>query len=688
LRSGRAWRFGKGCTLVVCVISISAIRGLGQSTDAQDASKPLETPWVETTAVSLMLLDVVVTDKDGKPVHGLTREDFSLTLNGRKRSIYSVDDLCPLVAEPLRPDSLTPPSGAEPEPIAACSTPTEPDTERVSYVLYLDFGQLQLDGRDIAINEARRFIRETMVPEDRAMLVAYSSLAGLRELTHWTGDRDLLLTALQSAETDPVWLDPFPAQFWNRVRECESCCKVCGGCPDCCPVCLTNPRDEYQHGRRSLKALKSYLMRIEAVPGRKVLLLFHQNEILFPARFYPVQEIQVGDHLSMLDEVGAEATNSRTVIYPAYSGSQPNLFDPLANQAVNLGANLADFTGGAYNRTAALLPDLTGAAGRGNACVYRIAIEPKVTSHGDIYRAVVRVRGRRVPYQYRLLFLTAMDRSWRQITNVLIDPARGGDLPVVTTVVPLGPAGKKWRAKVQVAFEVDDLLLIPAGEDLLGGWEVGGLLERGDGRAVARMLGVSEIRLTADESRGGLVVHERQFDLEPGSYRLRSFVRDRNSDSIGGAEDEILLPKSGAGSIVGPILMRVGRTWTESGLPLWKQEDEGDRTPSAVPRSGPVRAPSAPVRSGETLEAHSWLCSAKGDGGPAKPPLRFVAASGTPLYRFEIEEREGDGSCFEVVDQIETLGLGPGSYAYHVRWQGRDESVPFEIGSHEPGPGQ
>jgi len=670
--------------LIVCLTSLAAIPGPGQMVNAQEAPGPLETPLVETTAVTLMLLDVAVTDKDGKPIHELTIEDFSLTLNGRKRPIYSVDDLCPYVAEPPGSEAPVLPSGAEPEPIAAGSSSAE--TEPISYVLYLDFGQLQLDGRANAITEGRRWIRETMLPADRTILVAYSSLAGLRELTPWTSDRDLLLSALQSAETDPVWNDPFPAMFSNRIRQCQTCCEFCA--TPCFPDCLVNAKDEYQHGRRSLRALKSYLIRLGALPGRKALLLFHQNEILFPARLYPaVQEIQVGDHLSMLDEVGAEATNSRTVVYPAYSGSQPNLFDPLPSQAVNLGANLADFTGGAYNRTAGLLPELTGAAGRGTPCVYRIAIEPRVTSRGGIYRAVVRVRGRRVPYAYRLLFLTEMDRSWRRITEVLIDPARGGQLPVVTTLVPLGLEGKKWRVKVQVAFEIDDLLLIPAGEDLLGGWEVGGLLRRGDGGAVAQMLGVSEVRRKADETRADLVIHERLFDLEPGDYRLRSFVRDRNSDSIGGAEHEILLPKSGAGSIVGPILMRLGRTWIESGLPLWKKEGERDPTESTVSRTGPVRVPSAPVRAGESLEAHSWLCPDE-DAGPAKPPLRFVTAGGTPLYRFEVvEERPGDGSCFEVVDRIETPGLAAGAYAYHVRWQGREESVPFEIGSPESGPG-
>src|SRR2546426_3989424 len=49
---------------------------------------------VETTGVTLTLLDVEVADKEGKPLRGLGKEDFHVSLNGKDWPLYSVDDLC------------------------------------------------------------------------------------------------------------------------------------------------------------------------------------------------------------------------------------------------------------------------------------------------------------------------------------------------------------------------------------------------------------------------------------------------------------------------------------------------------------------------------------------------------------------------------------------------------------------
>src|SRR5712691_2335174 len=51
-------------------------------------------PTVETIEVNVVEVDVVVIDAQGKPVRGLTRDDFELTVGRRKRPIsnfYAID---------------------------------------------------------------------------------------------------------------------------------------------------------------------------------------------------------------------------------------------------------------------------------------------------------------------------------------------------------------------------------------------------------------------------------------------------------------------------------------------------------------------------------------------------------------------------------------------------------------------
>src|ERR1700722_1020302 len=58
--------------------------------DAQSQNTPAG-DLVFKSSVNRVVLDVVVTDHDGLPVHGLTQKDFSLAEDGREQKILSFD---------------------------------------------------------------------------------------------------------------------------------------------------------------------------------------------------------------------------------------------------------------------------------------------------------------------------------------------------------------------------------------------------------------------------------------------------------------------------------------------------------------------------------------------------------------------------------------------------------------------
>jgi VWFA-related protein len=649
--------------------------------ERQEKPEPIPTPLVEKTGISLMLLDVEVTDEQGNPVPGLTKEDFFLKLNGKRREIYSVDDLCgcgrdaALTAAGAGESEETPPSPVA-EPVAAAAA-TYGEEEPVRFVLYLDFSQLRQDGRENALREAERWVRETMQPADEAMIVAYSTTTGLMELSPFTTDRERLLEVLEHAAGDPGLVDPFPVLFFSRVEECERCCSNCRlpvPCRHCCTICTDNARAEYFHGRRALRALKRLLGKMEAVPGRKALLLFHQNGIIYPRMFYPLPESDLGDHVSLLDEVGAGATTSRTAVFPTYTGDNPAMFDPLATQAVNLGANLADFTGGEHNRSVEAVPAMLDRAGRGCACIYRIAIRPPRIDKGKIYRAAIWAADRRVSNSYRVQYLTDLDRWWRKVEHVLEDPDKATDLPLTTTLLPVERTKSGWAASVQVVLDLDSLMLLPDGERSAGTWEIGALLYREEGGRPKEMLGASEVRRDGQDPTGRHIVHERIFEsLKPGTYRLGSFLRDSGANLFGGAEAETVLPKPGKAGIVGPLLMSPPRPVMHTGLPLLKKK-KGQITRTKKTVSLPIPIPEDPVPARSLLSARTWVCPSK----PGKPGtvLRYVAQDGEPLFRFEGDEKKEAGDCFQLNDLIETVRLEPGSYTYHVRWREPTEEEP------------
>ena len=665
--------------------------------DDAGEERPFESSLIETTEISLILLDVVVTDKQGRPIRGLTKDDFTIRLNGRVFPIYSVDDLCACADESLVAvdagdrDPHDDAGREQPARTPSEVTPPEAVADPLSYVLYIDFSQLQGDGRDNALAAARRWILDVKRREDRAMVVAYATHSGLRELTELTEDRNVLLTALNDAFRDPDFEDAFANGFYVRVEECRACCvRTAGGCglrllcSDCCPICVENAQTEYFHGRRALRALQRFLVKLESIPGRKIVFFFHQNNIIFPEMFYPVYDIDVADHVVDLDRTAAEATTARAVVYPAYSGSDPNMFTSLSGQGVNFGANLADFTGGEYNRTVATLPALTSQAGRGCECVYRVGVEPPRDDKTRLYRAVVEVGDRRLPGRYRVQHLNAMDRWWRDASQVMA--ARDDDeMPVAAALVPLAPAEKGWTVEIRVVVDLSSLVLIPAAGDAHGQWEVGALLQKESGKRW-EMLGVSSVSLTKGETTPDLVVHERGMALlKPGTYTLGAFVHDKTGDVFGGTRVEIDLPKPDDDVVVaGPVLMRLGKVWVRTGLPLF-EKNERKETPTRTRsvHSGPIPAGRNAFDRGERLEAWTWICPS---GEPVNgKAVRYVSRDNEPLFGFDVVEKAADQECFQIRDVIETKDLAPGDYAYHLRWtestmaEPVTSETPFEI---------
>ena len=181
------------------------------------------------------------------------------------------------------------------------------------------------------------------------------------------------------------------------------------------------------------------------------------------------------------------------------------------------------------------------------------------------------------------------------------------------------------------------------------------------------MLGVSSVTRSARET-ADLVVHERTMGvLRPGTYTLGAFVHDQIGGVFGGTETEIVLPALDDPVVVGPVLMRLGRSWVRTDLPIFdKKERDATPTRTRAVNQGPVPAPRN-VDVGERLEAWTWICPS--DARVAGKAVRYVSHRGEPIFAFELVEQTADGHCFQIRDVIETADLGAGPYAVHVRWQ-------------------
>ena len=637
-------------TLAILWLGASVVGVLREEEKKED--QPLRLGLVEEAGVELTLLDVEVTDENGRPIRGLGLDDFAITVNWKDWPVYSVDDLC---------DCEELPSTA-----VSASAPARRLSENPArFVLYFDFSQLQPDGRAGAVVEGKRWLRESLRPGDEASIVTYGTDAGLNERCPFTSDRRKLAEAIDAAHADPKQSDAWPAFLPLRMREC-------GLDPSKCP---TYAVDEYFHSRRALTALHAFLERLGETPGRKTVLYFNENSVLQPGRLYGQEEDKGGDFTGVLEDVSSVAIASRASVYPVFAGQGAS------GAAVNFGANLADATGGRYNRGLFDLRSLLDKTARGGCCVYRLGLRPPAGAARGVYQVRVEAGGKKVPWLYRVRFENKLDRWLQSARAVLRNPEGARDLPIAAALVPIRSAGGRWTLSVQVALDADTFAYLPAGEVRSAQWQVGALLHREGNDATWEMLGVSSIKRSSVAGPGADVVHRRDIDnLRPGIYRLAAFVRDENTNLFGGAETVIELPKPGSDRIAGPVVMRSPRKFYRAALPALAGKAANSSSVSEL-REDALPERVAPLATLETIEIETWLCPDEAHQG-AVAPARFVSKNGVALFQFEPAEPRTAGSCLMYADAIDAARLGEGAYSYHFRWNAPGSAEPRETEAH------
>jgi VWFA-related protein len=683
--------------------------------DSQGGEEPLEIGLTERTGTSVLFLDVEALDKQGRPMPGLVKDDFKIRVNYIPRNIYSVDNLCPCLVDP---DPSKPGACIDPQ-----SSPQQRRQNRPLYVLYFDTSQLQLDGRAIALDQARRWIRDVKQPQDQAIVVAFARETGVRRVTPMTADGETLMQGIQRVDDDPDMRDEFPSKLASRMKMCI----------EGTVSCYYASRKDYFQSRASFRSLLNFVTELDEMPERKVLLFFHQNNSIFPGRLYaapgsagaqldfaPDDPTGMGrqidravfgagdslggvmfdgsdsgvtpDLVSLVDAIGGTATASRTTIFPIVAGTDQTW-------AVNFGANVADYTGGKYNRDAAEMTALIDTAGQGCGCFYRIGLRIDERAKSKVFRTKVKIKGKELHSQYRVQYVTAADRWMRKAQSILENPAEFTDVELQAAIVPFRGGGNTWDLRVQVAVDLETLQLARENVENLGEWEIGALLADSRGKQDWEMLAVSRLREKPperqerpdlDREQETAVVHERTFrGLKAGTYQLRAFIKDRTAKLYGGVETEIHLPVVEERSLVGPIARRAGVPHFSSSLPLRDQKKASQQSRSASLKDSVPRT-DARFEHGVPIEFTTWACPAYANEVRGQVARSVLAGESSVLEPGKPKTNRA-GECVAISDTIDTAGLAPGHYTYRAAWNGAQDVSPLQaeatfeiVGSEDP----
>ncbi|HEX2224638.1 MAG TPA: VWA domain-containing protein [Thermoanaerobaculia bacterium] len=403
------------------------VPGAAQRPEKPKAGAPPERPgediFLDTVNVSVVNVDVYVTDKSGNRVTGLTQKDFEIYENGKPMAItnfYAIEggkvlagaeDVAPAAPEPGTPP---PPPGVA----NALQRAPIPDDQRLRLVVYIDNFALHPFNRNRVMRELRVFLDKTITRDDQVMLVTYDRSLKVRR--NFTSDPDLInagLLELEKVTGHAVHSTSERRDVLRNIEESRSPSEAMGHA-------RMYAQSVYNDLSFSIDSLKNVVSSLAGMPGRKAVLYVSEGIPMIAGQdvFFAVQE-KFGQQTSGLTEAFqydasrrftelANQANANRITFYSLDAAGLRTYNSVSaeNQGPGMGIMvesmqisnmqasmqyLAEKTGGtAILNSNVVLPQLEKLARDFNT-YYSLGYSPPHYGDGRYYKVEVKVKGRK-----------------------------------------------------------------------------------------------------------------------------------------------------------------------------------------------------------------------------------------------------------------------------------------------------
>jgi len=528
-------------------------------------------PGIQRERVSLVLIDVVVTDKKGRSLDDLRPGEFTLKVDGDVQPIESVEfrfsgETVP--PPPATPSSVSPPKAEGKSAVAALRPPIAYTRH---FVLFLDGLNSERGLRAEVIGAARRFLQTGFGHGDQVMVATQGR--GLKIVQGFTDDPEKIRAALDSIQADRA----LQMAGENRTRFNVAKLQEEG---IRCPGCIKSMAQDFEmedRGRimRTLASLKALVAYLHPLDGRKDLIFLTDG---FPSE--PGSVYGLPDHTGIRAEVltlSREAASALVALHAintlgipgsapvqgALSGispigpeakrdevagpsSGPPIDELMEREGTTTLTGLALNTGGVSihgsNKFEAGLAQIEKAT----RASYVLAYVPSGPPDGKFHatRITVSRKGVTVRTRQGFIFLTEEQVGEREILSAYVAPELFHDIPVALDIRSYLTADEKPAVEIALAVPDESLLLQPMEGRFVARLEAGVTLQSGKDLIVDRFSRSTEARLPpvelASEAEVTLLAHRT---IPPGEYDAVAVVRDLGTGNIGAIRSHIKVPQ-------------------------------------------------------------------------------------------------------------------------------------------------
>jgi VWFA-related protein len=179
---------------VCCALALTlASPAVAAADDPPPAPQRTGATFGEEVEVTVVNVDVYVRDRKGRPVEGLTADDFRLTQDGVEMPISNF--------AAFTGTGEGPSDGREnPDAAVLAAVPSGHTARPVSIVLYIDNVNLLALQRNRVLNRVRTFVEENLAPPVQMMVVSSQPSLAVRQ--PYTDDPGAVIAALDAVATE------------------------------------------------------------------------------------------------------------------------------------------------------------------------------------------------------------------------------------------------------------------------------------------------------------------------------------------------------------------------------------------------------------------------------------------------------------------------------------------------------
>lgn len=224
-------------------------------------------PFNEAIDVKVVNVEVYVTDREGRRVQGLGRDDFELYEDGKWVEIVNFAE----VSERTESSPAPAPTAAQEAAPEAAPPPPPLERDRLHLLVYVDNFNLTPFTRNRVLKQLRTFLEETVQADDLVMLVTHDE--GLHVRVPFSAGKDKLLAELPKLEklaARGALNDLHARQVRSFIQET--------GCDDelkremVVSAAKSYAQTSYNNVAVSLNALQGLIESLSGIEGRKAVL--------------------------------------------------------------------------------------------------------------------------------------------------------------------------------------------------------------------------------------------------------------------------------------------------------------------------------------------------------------------------------------------------------------------------------